>query len=168
MEIVPACDNILKQMAEVIDQIDDEYYSKPSSTLHGSTIGQHFRHAIEFFECLKNGDSSGEINYDKRDHDKNIETSRILAMEVISRLRNFIRTADANKALILQVSYNPEGNNTVAVVSNMAREIVYNIEHVVHHMALVKIGIKELMPALQLPHDFGVAISTIKYHRSRA
>jgi hypothetical protein len=50
----------------------------------------------------------------------------------------------------------------------MARELVYNIEHVVHHMALVKIGLKELLPDLDLPDDFGVAVSTIRYQHSEA
>ena len=168
MEIVPACDNILEQMAEVIKQIDDKNYSKPSNTLHGSTIGQHFRHAIEFFECLKTGYNTGLISYDKRDHDRNIETSRILAIDVISRLRRFINGADSAKPLTLEVSYSPENNEGNKVATNMAREMVYNIEHVVHHMALVKIGIKELIPEFNIPHDFGVAISTIKYHRSQA
>jgi hypothetical protein len=43
----------------------------------------------------------------------------------------------------------------------------YNIEHVVHHMALVKIGIHEVSPYVILPPDFGVAISTIKYHKNQ-
>ena len=50
----------------------------------------------------------------------------------------------------------------------MAREITYNIEHIVHHMALVKIGIKEACRNVILPEEFGIAVSTIKYHKSRA
>jgi hypothetical protein len=50
----------------------------------------------------------------------------------------------------------------------MAREITYNIEHIVHHMALVKIGIKEVCPYVVMPPEFGIAVSTIKYHKSQA
>ena len=167
MELKTACNNILGQMAEVIEKIDDADFVKPSTVLSGSTLGQHFRHAIEFFECLVSGYEKGLISYDKRDHDKNIETSRVLAIEVISRIRDFIDSTSSDRKLLLEVSYNPETNESEKVESNMAREIVYNIEHVVHHMALVKIGIKELIPDFNLPADFGVAVSTIKYQRSQ-
>jgi hypothetical protein len=40
---------------------------------------------------------------------------------------------------------------------------VYNVEHAIHHMALIKVGLKEVCPAVKIPADFGVAVSTVKY-----
>lgn len=167
MDLKIACNSILDQMSEVINQLNDGDFVEPCKRLNGSTLGQHFRHSIEFFECLEKGYNEGNVCYDNRDHDTNIETSRVLAMEVIRRIKDFISTSSLDQKIILEVSYSAKSNEAAIIESNMAREIVYNIEHVVHHMALVKIGIKELSPDLQLPADFGVAVSTIKYQRSQ-
>ena len=166
MDLKVACTNILTQMASVIENIDDNNFVKSCASLSGSTIGQHCRHAIEFFECLAKGFEEGVICYDNRDHDRNIETSRVLALEVISRIKSFVKSSRLERQLTLEVSYDSQNREVQKVASNMARELVYNIEHVVHHMALVKIGLKELLPDLDLPDDFGVAVSTIRYQRS--
>jgi len=168
MDLKLACKHILDQMCEVIEQIPEFEFSQSSKALNGTTLGQHFRHSIEFFECLSKGANNGIVNYDHRDHDRAIEISQVLAIEVIKRIKTFIGNVDLAQGLQLEVNYSPESNESIVVDSNIAREVIYNIEHVVHHMALVKIGIKELCPAIQLPEDFGVAISTIKYHRTRA
>lgn len=167
MNLKIACNSILDQMAVVIAQLSDAQFVEPCKTLNGSTLGQHFRHSIEFFECLEKGYNEGNVCYDNRDHDTNIETSRVLATEVIRRIKDFIESSSLEQKIILEVSYSSESNVAAKIVSNMAREIVYNIEHVVHHMALVKIGIREVTPEMTIPDDFGIAVSTIKYQRSR-
>ena len=154
-------------MFEVIEKIQDADFVQPSQALDGSTPGQHFRHSIEFFECLASGYERGVINYDSRDHDRNLESSRVLAMEMIHRIKDFVSSASFDKKLILEVSYDPHTNDSIKVESNMAREVIYNIEHVVHHMALVKIGMAEICPGVKLPEGFGVAVSTIKFHGSQ-
>jgi len=168
MEIKEACQNILDQIGDVIDQISDNDFVKPVAAFNSATIGQHFRHSIEFFQCLMNGYANGIVSYDKRNHDKDIETNRLLALDVINKSKLFVEHCDTTKVLDLQVSYDPQSEHEVIVASNMAREITYNIEHIVHHMALVKIGIKEVCPYVKLPIEFGIAISTIKYHNSKA
>ena len=63
--------------------------------------------------------------------------------------------------LILETVY----DNSVVhrVESTLDRELIYNIEHAIHHMAMIKIGLKVLAPELHLPENFGVAPSTIRY-----
>ena len=168
MEIKEACYNILDQVGAVIEQISDNEFIKPVQSFNGATIGQHFRHSLEFFQCLMNGYPQGEVSYDKRQHDKDLESNKILALDVISKTKLFIEHCDVDKPLSLNVSYDPQTDDDVVVASNMAREITYNIEHIVHHMALVKIGIKEACRNVILPEEFGIAVSTIKYHKSRA
>ena len=167
MKIKEAGENILDQISHVIEQISETDFVKPVEAFNGATIGQHFRHSLEFFLCLMNGSAEGLVSYDKRKHDKNIESNKLLALDVINKVKMFINHCDVNKAIDLQVSYDPNSEVEVIISSNMAREITYNIEHVVHHMALVKIGINEVSPYVTLPPEFGVAISTIKYHKTQ-
>jgi uncharacterized damage-inducible protein DinB len=167
MEVKEACESILDQIGDVIEQISEEDFRKPVKAFNGATIGQHFRHSLEFFQCLINGYADGIVSYDKRKHDKNIETNKLLAWDVINKAKLFIGHSDVNKPIDLLVSYDPDSNDEVIITSNMAREITYNIEHIIHHMALVKIGIKEVCSYVSLPVEFGVAISTIKYHKNQ-
>ena len=168
MDIKVACHNILEQVGGVIEQISDEDFVAPVQAFNNATIGQHFRHSLEFFQCLMNGYQNDEVSYDRRVHDKDLESNKVLAFDVINKIKLFIEHCDIDKAIGLHVSYDPQSNDEVVVSSNMAREITYNIEHIVHHMALVKIGIKEVCPYVVLPPEFGIAVSTIKYHKSQA
>ena len=38
-----------------------------------------------------------------------------------------------------------------------------NIEHAVHHMALVKIGLRDVAPRVTLPAGFGIVVSTLRH-----
>jgi uncharacterized damage-inducible protein DinB len=160
-----ACKIILEQLTQLVKHIEPADFSQPVATLSHSTIGQHLRHTIEFFICFEKGFDQGIINYDKRDHDKLIESDKYLALAAIQRIQAFVQQPQTDKALILEVGYDMSSNDFVTIESNFMRELVYNIEHAVHHMAIMKIGIKEVAPYIQLPFDFGVAASTIRHHK---
>src|SRR5258708_20730385 len=135
----------------------------PSNYLSGASVSQHLRHTLEFFICLEQGYKPGLINYDKRSHDKMIENDKELALEVIQWSRSFVTDQTTDKALMLEVGYDLSSNENVSVQTNYLRELTYNIEHAVHHMAIMKIGINEVATHIKLPSDFGVAASTIRY-----
>ena len=166
MELTRACTNILEQLQEVVRRIEPDHYSRPIETLSMSTIGQHIRHTLEFFLCLENGFQSGVINYDKRPHDKLIETGKIPALNALHSISQFISDQSYDKALRLEVGYDLAKEEFITIQTNFSRELVYNIEHAVHHMALIKIGLKEVASYVPLPADFGIAASTIRYKES--
>jgi hypothetical protein len=68
-----------------------------------------------------------------------------------------------NVDLVLQQSYLNNNDELISTATNFYREIMYNIEHAVHHQALIRIGIHALQPEISLPRAFGVADSTIQY-----
>jgi len=166
MQLTQATFSILDQVEFVIGQMKDDDYTKPVDVFNNSTIGQHFRHTLEFFQILKDGYDTGLISYDKRNHDKRIETDRSLALKIIKKSKDFIATCDMQKNLELEVNYDVGNSNDIIIESNMAREVSYNIEHAIHHMAIIKIGIQVLCPYVELPHGFGVAISTLRYYNA--
>jgi uncharacterized damage-inducible protein DinB len=165
MHLTLACTNILDQLADLLNQIRDEEFVQPAATLSGSTVGQHVRHTLEFFLCLEKGFEDGVINYDKRSHDKLVETDRLIALSTIERVNRFVQRI-REKTLQLEVGYDVASDNFVAVETTALRELVYNIEHAVHHMAIMKIGVREIASYISLAPDFGIAASTIRYKES--
>jgi uncharacterized damage-inducible protein DinB len=167
-QLTTACKSILNQLHDVVGQVHEEDFSKPSVALSNATIGQHLRHTVEFFICLESGFEKGLVNYDKRNHDKLIESDKFIAAASLRGIANFISSQHEDKRLKLEVAYEGDCEDWVTIESNYSRELVYNIEHAVHHMAIMKIGIREVAPYIQLPADFGIAVSTLRYKEAPA
>jgi hypothetical protein len=163
MKVYEACFKIFDQLANVVKDIEHGDFIKPSDSLSKASVGQHIRHTIEFFSCFQEGYATGVINYDKRRHDKAIESDKVAALRSIQNCIQFIKSLSLNHALKLEVGYDPEKSEFITVETNAMRELIYNIEHAVHHMAIIKIGVREVAPYLFLPPDFGVAASTIRH-----
>ena len=163
MQLTQACQSILNQLEEVVNQISDKDFSRPSVVLSNSTVGQHLRHTLEFFICLERGFEKGVVNYDKRGHDKLIETDKLIALAAIQNIKDFIASQKDDQLLKLEVGYERHSEECITINTNYFRELTYNIEHAVHHMAIMKIGIREVAAYINLPSDFGIAASTVRY-----
>ena len=168
MKLVNACNDILSQLSSLVEALTDEDFTKPSRALSNSTIGQHLRHTLEFFICFEQGCNSGVINYDKRSHDKLIETDRQLAAAAITRISSFVSGMKTDVPLVLEVSYEMGDITGDRLQTTTSRELVYNIEHAVHHMAIIKIGVNDVAPHIKLPSSFGIAASTIRHRQNHA
>lgn len=166
MKLNAVCCRVLDQLAEATRQLSPQDFVRPAEVLHGVTVGQHLRHTLEFFQCLESGFSSGHVNYDQRAHDEYLQADPSLALAAIERLSDFFSGEEANLRLSLSVSYDRSGQTVHSVESNYFRELIYTIEHAVHHMALMKIGLKEVAPYVRIPGDFGVATSTLRHQDS--
>jgi uncharacterized damage-inducible protein DinB len=158
-----ASDQILSQLDALICGISDEDFAKPSTALGGSTIGQHIRHTLEFFACLERGFHDGIISYDRRAHDKALETDRSLAMNSIRGIQDFVRHKLNNRSLILEAGYLRDSDASCSIPTTCQRELAYTIEHAIHHMAIIKIGLREVAPYLSIVENFGVAASTSRH-----
>lgn len=154
---------ILNQLRTVVLNLASEDYNRPSEIMGGTTIGQHVRHTLEFFICLMEANSGSYVNYDCRKRDHDIETDLNFADSVFGTVNDFLKSVDDNKELTLGVNYSINDPDELRVKTNLIREIAYNIEHMVHHMALIKIAVKEVAPYVTIPSTFGIASSTIKY-----
>lgn len=165
MQLQQAVNTIFVQLAGSLGQLSPPQYSQSCKTLFSNTIGQHVRHIIELFQCLENGYESGIVNYEKRRRDLLIETDKELASGLL--LNIYQGLSKPNKTLTLEASYDEHVTECIAIETNYYREVAYNLEHTIHHMALIRVGITEIAN-IQLPDDFGVASSTIKYRKQCA
>jgi len=157
--------HVFVQLSESLKQLSDEEYSQPSQILFSATIGQHVRHVIELFQCLENGYACGVVNYEKRKRDYGIETGRKVAINLLKDIYQGLEKP--NREIILEAEDYVETAEMIRISSNYYRELAYNLEHAIHHMALIRVGINEVSNIV-LPDEFGVAYSTIKYRQSCA
>jgi len=157
--------HVFVQLSETLNQLSNEEYVRPSKTLLNATIGQHVRHIIELFQCLEKGYSEGIVNYEKRERDYKIETDKELAAVLLKEV--YKNVEKPNKEIILETEDYCDAAKVISIPSNYHRELVYNLEHAIHHMALIRVGVNEVS-SVTLPEEFGVAYSTLKYRKECA
>ena len=162
MTIQQSVHTIFNQLEDSLVQLSNQQYCQKIDTLSGASIGQHVRHAVEMLLCLQDGFSSGIVNYETRKRDMAMETSKETAINVMNKINSTLHTE--NKSLVLQAGFDENNNELDKIPTNYFREIAYSLEHTIHHMALIKIGINEVSDT-QLPDGYGVASSTIKYRK---
>jgi uncharacterized damage-inducible protein DinB len=155
--------SILNQLKSVLSQIDSTDYKKHLKILN-SSIGQHTRHILEFYLCLFNGFETGVVCYDTRQRDLQIENDLPYSVTTLDQIIKSINDFQVNQNLDLVTGF--EQNITQTVQSNYGRELVYLIEHTIHHLAIINIALQESFPKVVVPPNFGVAFSTIKHRNS--
>ena len=165
MQLHKAVKNVFVQLSGTLGQLTAAQYTQPVNLLSQATIGQHVRHIMELFICLNNGYENGTVNYDSRKRYQLIETNKEFAAAMLSGICQQLDRPD--KALLLESCYDDSTDSTIIIPTNYYREVVYNLEHTVHHMALIRVGIIEVSE-IELPEGFGVASSTIKYRKECA
>jgi hypothetical protein len=155
----------LSQLRDCIHQMDETSFVEPVALLSGNTIGKHTRHIIELFQCLVSQESKAVINYDDRAHSKIIETSVVLSSNAIDEILVGLSQITSDKPLLL-ISCSDLNGGTFTANTSLLRELQYNVEHAIHHMAIIQIAIKHHFKDLCVPKDFGVAYSTIKFQET--
>jgi hypothetical protein len=160
--LIPSIKNTLNELSSLLTQLSIEDYTNPCRGLSNATIGEHTRHIIEMFQCLEKQYEIGIINYDDRKRDYLIQTDTEFAKQTIVEV---IETLEkSNKNITLQQIVDGEELN---IESNYHRELLYNLEHCIHHQALIKVAVLQL-EHLEIDENFGVARSTIEYRKQCA
>lgn len=155
--IIKAIKKTLQELHDLLAQLDNEDYVFAHDTLSGSSIGQHTRHIIELYQCLLSQYDAGVVNYEKRERNKSIENEIDFAQMSLSLLMNSLHRPNKPLWLIHAI-----GDEESILETNYQRELLYNLEHCIHHQALIKVATVS-MSHLELSSDFGVAPSTLKY-----
>ena len=153
---------ILTEQQDLLGKISTEIYTHQIPSLDGSTIGGHTRHIIEFLEILLNSYHTNQINYDDRQRNLELEKNPEKAIQTISEILSSINLP--NKNLIMNQTV---GTISLEIPTNFFRELLYNIEHCIHHQALIKVAFNEIKMSHLLNKNFGIAPSTIQYRETQ-
>lgn len=148
-----------QHMIDLCESLNQDQYSYKSELLNGASIGEHLRHSYEFYVCLLKRENPTIINYDERKRDARIETDLAYAVEQMQSLKTHLKPIKNDVPLKLS----SKEANAQMVSTSLERELVYCLDHAIHHQALIKIGLKELNLYHLVNENFGVAYSTIRF-----
>jgi hypothetical protein len=160
--LIESANHTLEQLNVFLYQIDEKEYVQKLPILFDSTVGMHVRHVIEFYQCLAKGVIIGKMDYDARERSLLQETNINYAIACIKNVLIDLTMIKENKDIKLLTEQN-QHDQRLTILTNVAREISYVIEHTIHHLAIIKMGCVVAFPHIQFDKDFGVAYSTIKY-----
>jgi hypothetical protein len=159
-----AVKDVLQQGCTLLDRVSDEVYARPLEGTFAASLGAHYRHVLDHFLCLTEGIRTGQLNYDQRRRNPQLECSVAYARLVTEGLIDEFRGLTPDVLLReCTVTYSVGYGESEAepVRSNLAREVMFCVGHAIHHYAILKLlcageGVK-------LPYEFGVAPSTLKH-----
>ena len=153
---------ILTEQQNLLRKITAKMYTHNIPSLDGATIGGHTRHIIEFLEILLNSYHTNQINYDERQRNPELEQDPEKAIEIISEILSSINLPNKNLTMHQTV-----GTISLEIPTNFFRELLYNIEHCIHHQALIKVAFNEIKMSHLLNKNFGIAPSTVQYRETK-
>ncbi|MEZ4987029.1 MAG: hypothetical protein R2795_18650 [Saprospiraceae bacterium] len=89
------------------------------------------------------------VNYDNRKRDFLLERSAVAAIEAIEAI---VAQLQYDEDWVLQLEQSYQLGQVLVVPTTFSRELIYNIEHTIHHLAIIRIGLKVVcsdMPLLE-------------------
>lgn len=155
----------IDQLCHLLEQLNNANYSQPLNVLHNNTIGKHVRHVAEFYQTFLQGLATGIVNYDNRQRNIRLETDIAFTIEQLTQIKTALQHIDLNKPLQLSVAYTQDAAQQIP--TNPARELVYLIEHTIHHLAILRIAVDAHFSFVNLPNNFGIAYSTVKHQQTK-
>ena len=148
----------IQDIISLLREMDPKDYSQQNPYLNGSTIGQHVRHSIEMYTCLLDHYQDAVVDYSSRKRDLTLEISPDSAANSFENIADQVMQEDKDLVLL---------NGSAQYRTSFKRELFYCHEHLIHHMALIRIGLKE-WNSYTIPERFGIAPSTLKFRESCA
>ena len=159
-----AVKDVLQQGCIFLDRIDDETYGRPLEGEFAASLGAHYRHVLDHFLCLAEGIRTGQINYDERRRNPQLESSstcaRLVTEGLIDELGSFFPEI-LQRACTVTYSVGYGETEAETVSSNLAREVMFCVGHAIHHYAILRLLCAGV--GVKLPYEFGVAPSTLKH-----
>ena len=161
--VINNCIELLQQVIALVKLIDETIFVSTSSISPRGSIGAHLRHILDFYDCLLAGLESGQVDYNRRKRDPQIEGNSDYAIEkieaTIQRLR-LVSFSDEQRQITVSTEQDPTGSYFWCY-SSVLRELVFLESHTVHHYSLIAMILR--LHGIEPAEGFGVAASTLSY-----
>lgn len=160
MQVKQAILAVVQQINLVLEQMEPHEYRQQLTEFEGSTLGQHFRHILEFFQCLEQGIHQGTIDYAARERNLLYEDNPRLTAAAFSAFADALSLFRSSDAVDIRAEFG--GQERPSYTSTVGRELMFVYDHAIHHLAIIKIGLRCQFPHIRSDKDLGVSPSTIK------
>ena len=107
--------------------------------------------------------TQGLVNYDLRARNLQLESDTAVAIHTLHDIEAALPLLPLAQVIHLQTMY-----QVPPIPTTIERECAYLLEHTVHHLAMVRVGLKIVAPTLSLAADFGVAKATVAHQKASA
>jgi len=163
-KLIDANIEALDQALEVVASLSDASYRDRVNDR--SQPGAHIRHVLDHYHALMDGFKSGQVDYDHRRRLCDIETDRALAQAELLATRSWLASLDpVSKPVSVTSEVSLCECCSVTLESDQARELLYTLNHTVHHMAYVALLLQ--LNGISVNASIGVAPATASNARSR-
>ncbi|HFB64948.1 MAG TPA: hypothetical protein ENJ60_05330 [Aeromonadales bacterium] len=165
--LLKATRSSLEQIQLIVEMIEEGQKETNENIYAESGIGRHIRHVTDHFLALKNGLDNLLVNYNHRHRDSLIETSLKEARAILVYLQDWLSAINSeNLQLVIKSEINCEKEESVKIFSSIERELLYLINHTIHHAAYIKLLLQHYQ--INLPDEIGIAPGTATYFRQVA
>jgi len=166
----------LRRTLALVERLTDEQYDHVERRLSSASIGAHVRHVLDHYRLFLDGLPGGEVDYDARERDTDVEHSAAAAAaearRLIAALGALAAGAGAGGAagwagrpLRVRQQGDEVPGRCDGCDSHVERELLFLLSHAVHHQALIAVLAR--VQGLDVPELFGVAPSTASWQRSQ-
>jgi uncharacterized damage-inducible protein DinB len=155
--------DVLNQLKRLIQHCETIYLKDPSS--HHAGIGQHVRHVLDHYRAFEQGLDQQCVDYNLRTRDSAEENDPLVAAANINKLIQWFASLDVvpnDITVISEISLREQQSE--AITSNAERELLYLINHSIHHMAYASLLASS--KNVFVPRDIGLAPGTATYERN--
>lgn len=159
--------NIISQLSDFIKQFSNDEYALKIDLISGSSIGMHVRHILEFYSCFLDNLTNQEICYDSRKRELVYEVDVNLTLSKFKDISKQINKISENTVICITSNTSNNEKDSVIIKTSLARELLYTLDHAIHHMALIKIAAKTSFPETKINPEFGVAPSTLRFQKAQ-
>jgi len=161
--LISGAKDVLSQGLNLLSALSPDTYSQVAPAPYNASLGQHYRHMLEHFQCLLRGQLAREINYDARERERALETDLSRAVNTTLEILKVLSSQNSDgleRSCLLINSLGYTDQKVSILNSTLAREYAYCIGHAIHHYAIIRFLCHHF--GVKVQDDFGIAPSTLK------
>ena len=140
-------------------------------------VGRHLRHIYDHFLAAQpaalcaHNNNDVSIDYNSRNREALIERDLLASQQALAALLQWCQQLPADDVLfnypvVVISEVNCLQQTSASFNSYIARELLYLMNHAIHHLAYIKLLLCGV--GIELPSHVGIAPSTASYQRQRA
>ena len=146
----------LSEGLKLLNLLNQEHYNASCKPAFESTIGAHFRHVLEHYQCFFKQLEKHHFCYDLRQRNLQLETdlnyAKMVTAEIIFLMKSMDVSGDSKPCFLSDESINAK------IETSLLRELAFLQSHTTHHYAIIAAIARSFGVTPQA--DFGVAIAT--------